>query len=152
LGLNATFPTAFGTFANWLYTQQVVDAAGDTPCPTYLLVLRILAHQLLVPALQNQIMEILQERQKDEDRRLPSAAFRYVYGNTGKDSPLRRYIVDACSNGPLGDIINTDNYPPRLLVEIINAMRERVVEREWEPSKEQAASYLVSEAVGKRKV
>ena len=129
LGLNATFPTVFGTFANWLYTQQIVDAAGDTPCPTYFLVLWVLAHQLLVPALQNQIMEMLQYRQEEQHRRPPSAAFRYVYANTGKDSPLRRYIVDACSNGPLGDIINIDNYPPRLLVDIINAMREKVVEK-----------------------
>ncbi|PVH71819.1 hypothetical protein DL98DRAFT_89834 [Cadophora sp. DSE1049] len=151
LDLTETSPFIFGTFVNWLYTQKIINRTGKLPSCLSLSVLWILADKLLVPSLQNQALSLLNARRVLDGTRLDSTMFNYVYENTASDSPLRRYIVDACSKGSRGPIMTLENYPPRLLVDIINEMRAVSIEPYWEPSQEEVATYFVPEEVRKEK-
>ncbi|KAH7382019.1 hypothetical protein BKA64DRAFT_218554 [Cadophora sp. MPI-SDFR-AT-0126] len=143
--LTDTPPFIFGTFVNWLYTQKIINRSGKLPSCISLSALWILADKLLVPSLQNQALSALNARRVLDGTRLDSSMFNHVYENTASDSPLRRYIVDSCSKGSRGPIMTLENYPPRLLVDIINEMRAVSVEPYWEPSQEEVATYFVPE-------
>ncbi|KAH8601680.1 hypothetical protein B0O99DRAFT_588866 [Bisporella sp. PMI_857] len=129
LELDDTEPAVFGSFVQWLYTQDIVDGKGSLPDQPTLVNLWILADKILVPRLQNQIIRALDlsRRASEEARPHPGMStagrmsmasitsterpapprrikqdptiFHRLYECTAKDSPLRSYFVDICSRG-----------------------------------------------------
>lgn len=119
-------PETFGTFVNWLYTQEIVSADDEPPTISSLVHLWLLADRLLVPCLQNQAIDCIEyTRQQKGNDRLPSELFPLIYDNTTAESALRKYAIQVCSALYLAQIKNTKNYPMQMLVDIINAVRER---------------------------
>lgn len=66
LDLEDTEPHVFGTFVNWLYSQDIENAEGEVPDDSTLVNLWLLADKCLVPRLQNQVMRALDKRAKDK--------------------------------------------------------------------------------------
>ncbi|KAH7382020.1 hypothetical protein BKA64DRAFT_713263 [Cadophora sp. MPI-SDFR-AT-0126] len=119
-------PPVFGMFVNWLYTQEIVMEDGEPPNVHGLVHLWLLADRILVPSLQNQVINLIERtRQQKGNDRLPSELFPYIYKYTTAESALRLYLIRVCSAPYLAQIKNTKNYPHQLLVDIINAIRDR---------------------------
>ncbi|KAH7333112.1 hypothetical protein BKA65DRAFT_40143 [Rhexocercosporidium sp. MPI-PUGE-AT-0058] len=124
--LYEVMPETFGIFVNWLYTQEIMSEDGEAPDIRSLVHLWLLADRILVPSLQNQAIDLIEQtRQQKGNDRLPSELFPIIYENTNADSALRLYVVRVCSAPYLAQIKNAKNYPPQLLLDIVNAIRER---------------------------
>lgn len=65
LDLEDTEPHVFGTFVNWLYSQDIETAEGEVPEVSTLVNLWLLADKCLVPKLQNQVMHALDKSAAD---------------------------------------------------------------------------------------
>lgn len=151
LDLEETEPKTFGIFVNWLYTQQIVNEEGAIPRSSTLIDLWILADKILVPSLQNQTLKLLEQCRK-EDGRLSSSSFHRAYESTTEDSPLRKYLVCACSHGGLAEIVNVDSYPHQLLVGIVNSMRAASRLPHWMPGEEELSEFFVPDNVERRRL
>jgi len=66
LDLEDTEPHVFGTFVNWLYSQNIENAEGEIPDDSTLVNLWLLADKCLVPKLQNQVIRNLDRRAKEK--------------------------------------------------------------------------------------
>ena len=148
----------FGLLVSWLYSQEIQDGKGGLPTCRMLVDLWILADRFMIPPLQNQSIEKL------NDARLAGKVFtsdipRRIYANTSEDSALRAYLVDMCIEGTTAVLRDTD--PPQFLVDVINGMRIRLDAksknggsdkqlRKWTPSKKWMKVYHVDENVGRR--
>ena len=66
MDLEDTEPHVFGTFVNWLYSQDIENAEGEVPDDATLVNLWLLADKCLVPKLQNQVMRALDKRARDK--------------------------------------------------------------------------------------
>lgn len=64
LDLEDTEPHVFGTFVNWLYSQDIENAEGEVPDDSTLVNLWLLADRLLVPKLQNHVIRALARNDK----------------------------------------------------------------------------------------
>ena len=65
MSLEDTEPHVFGTFVNWLYSQEIENVDGEVPEDSTLINLWLLADKCLVPKLQNQVIRALDKRAKD---------------------------------------------------------------------------------------
>jgi hypothetical protein len=118
-----TFPLeAFGTFVDWIYSQKIADADGTAvPNIHELVYLYIVAGQLLVPKLQNSIIDLIVEV-VSETNALPAAVFHHLYQETTESSPLRRIFVDLYVQY-MGKIEVEAFFPREMLVDIVNASK-----------------------------
>lgn len=91
-----TSEEVFGIFVQWLYTQTIQDSKAQLPSRELLFELWILADKILVPALQNQTIEALNELRITTSI-IEISDIRHVYQNTASGSPLRRLLVDQCA-------------------------------------------------------
>ena len=144
MDLEDTDPEVFGIFVNWLYTQKLVNSLGDDPTVSILLKLWILGNRFLAQNLQNQTLDRLDKLRFRKG--LPSSSFCYVYKNTAVGSPLRRYLVDLRSIDSMGLSVDKRDYPPQMLVDIVNAMRRNLKRTVWKRfTKTQMEKYHLSE-------
>ncbi|KAN0104363.1 hypothetical protein V8E51_010108 [Hyaloscypha variabilis] len=107
---------AFGIFVNWLYTQGIENSKKGLPCCEALIDLWLLADLVLVPRLQNDAMEKLEEARLLR-KGLPTSVLTRAYNHTAKGSLLRRYIVRTWKNSKIS---GSDNYPCQFLVDLVN--------------------------------
>lgn len=130
-----------------------MDVNGDIPSCEGLMILWVLADKLLVPSLQNTAIDLLNQRRLNDrmSGKLESLFFNWVYTNTSERSMLRSYIVDTCSFGPLGDLVNVDCYPKELLVGIITVMRREKSSETWKPKEAAMTWYHVPEDIKENK-
>jgi hypothetical protein len=138
----------FGIFANWLYTQTIENEDAKVPSADQLIQLWVLADRLLVPTLQNQALLVLDKQRQEntsgsKGSRPSSSSYNFAYENTKDDSPLPLYITEYCVARE-SPILNPENYPHQMLVDIINTMRKRCPRRQvWKPSEADLESYMV---------
>ena len=84
-----------GFYAQILDTRQPQDClGGDTKKDEDLALVQlwILADQLIIPELQNLVIDKINEI-SDVTRKVPTALLDYVYANTSVKSPLRRWFL-----------------------------------------------------------
>jgi hypothetical protein len=86
----------FGLFIQWLYTQSLLNKNSQPAYQHRSMALWVLAKRLEMPALQNDSLDVLEERRRIEGT-IQTKTFAYVYANTVKGDPLRGYLVDVCS-------------------------------------------------------
>ncbi|TVY49272.1 hypothetical protein LCER1_G008549, partial [Lachnellula cervina] len=90
----------FKLLVQWLYSQKLtvqdLDQKKDFTAIYWqdrnLAALYVLADRLAMPSLQNLVLEKI-EHLSDKSSTIPTHSFYYVYNNTSKDSPLRKFFV-----------------------------------------------------------
>jgi hypothetical protein len=86
----------FGLFVQWLYTLSLLNKNSQPAYQHRSMALWVLAKRLQMPVLQNDSLDVLEERRRMEGT-IQTKTFAYVYANTVKGDPLRLYLVDVCS-------------------------------------------------------
>ena len=147
VNLHDTKPRAFGLFLGWIHTQKVENEHGLPPRNADLIHLWILADKLLIPALQNEAIQIMNSTNCSG----VSSSFPTLYENTMQDSPLRRFWIDAFAASSR-TITTPRDYPPEMLVAVVNAMKKQRGQRPVKRlSKEEIKrKYGVSEEIPSR--
>ncbi|CZT46405.1 uncharacterized protein RSE6_06829 [Rhynchosporium secalis] len=150
-GLSQTYqlkdvdPDVFRMLVQWFYTRPLkvydIDDADDIDMfeahrrleeqDLHLAQLWVLADRLLVPGLQNEIVDILQKFQRTA--RLASTLWiPFVYENTAAGSPLRKLAVDYalfCLDSAVFRK-HAQNFPPEMLLEFAMATAKAIVRDE----------------------
>lgn len=87
-------PNAFYYIQSWMYTQQTDSWKLEygASCPVRIFHVWILADRLLMPRLQNAVMELMHDAPC-----VPLRQLRVVYDNTLPESKLRNYLIDLCA-------------------------------------------------------
>ena len=85
-------PAVFGTLLNWIFTQRLEDLNGELPKAKTLIRLWVLADKLLVPELQNLVIDAINKR-VELNGYVQDNMCSYIYENTVKGSQLRRLLV-----------------------------------------------------------
>jgi hypothetical protein len=88
-------PEVFGLFVQWLYTQSLLNKYGQPAYQHRLIGLWVLAKRLCMAQLQNDAINMLDERRILENC-IQVKSLRFVYENTETGDALRRYLVDVC--------------------------------------------------------
>jgi hypothetical protein len=119
----------------WFYTQTLntrqpdekLDDAATMEEDLILAKLWVLADKLLLPQMQNQVLDRVQEI-RDAAGRIPTECLHYVYNNTPPGSSLRRWYVYECASwldrNWLAD--HTDQLPHEMLIELTIFFRSYV--------------------------
>ncbi|TVY50522.1 hypothetical protein LCER1_G005361 [Lachnellula cervina] len=127
-------------FVHWLYFQQLLDRDDWEPSEDEdenldlpLIQLYMLADKLLIPRLQNTIIQVMHQHVR-ENTLTSINALDYVYENTKMGSLLRRFILDlcACYMDPEHYSTNPEKVPKQMLLELdaAYATKFKVVEAE----------------------
>jgi hypothetical protein len=119
----------------WFYTQTLntrqpdekLDDAASMEEDLFLAKLWVLADKLLLPQLQNQVLDRLQEIW-EAAQRIDTRCIRYVNNNTPPGSPLRRWYAHKCASSLDENWLedHSDQYPHKLLIELILFFRRCV--------------------------
>jgi hypothetical protein len=88
-------PEVFGLFVQWLYTKSLLNKYGQPAYQHRLIGLWVLAKRLFMAQLQNDAINMLDERRILENC-IQVKSLRFVYENTEIGDALRRYLVDVC--------------------------------------------------------
>ncbi|TVY15075.1 hypothetical protein LARI1_G006126 [Lachnellula arida] len=85
-------------FVHWLYFQQLLDRddwepTKDEDTDLILIQLYMLADKLLIPRLQNTIIQVMHQHAR-ENKLVLVETLEYVYEETEKGSLLRRFVLD----------------------------------------------------------
>lgn len=136
---------AFGSFIDWIYSLKIEDGNGSTPCIQELVYLYVIADHLLIPKLQNQVLEKI-NGVVGESKELPTAIFGYVYANTTDGHALRRLIVDLYIQyaGKI-EVENEQEFPHEMLIDMFNAAFDKNSRKTAKFSKDKMKKYLISE-------
>jgi hypothetical protein len=134
-------PAVFGYVIEWILTGKIVENlrdpkmercsgdVGNEPALDHLHALWILADSLLMPALQNYVIERISTRQEASNT-LSNYEFPMIFEKCPLGSPLRRYVVDRCVWNHLEDDVfgpvNSTYYTVEMLSEIIRRYQYRI--------------------------
>jgi hypothetical protein len=88
-------PEAFRLFVQWLYTQSLLNKYGQPAYQHRFIGLWVLAKRLCMVQLQNNAINMLDERRILENC-IQVKSLRFVYENTETGDALQKYLVDAC--------------------------------------------------------
>ena len=149
--LRDTSVSAFGMFNEWLYTGEIAEELcqdedltktqlhnKDKPTFRELLDAWSLADYLLVPRLQNYIVDMMQARYKKRWI-APTTQFSYFYENTQKGSPMRKFMVDLCVwrwYDESSKYLKYENsFPPEMTMDLLVALARRVAKEDENPFK-----------------
>jgi hypothetical protein len=121
MGMQDVTSEIFGQLNHWLYTKNIEN------CEDILVLghLWILAERCLIPALQNQVMDLIR---KSFDKLPPTseklkALIKLVYDAEEQHEMLRKAIFDKCAFSPsdwLGTMI--PHLPQNLLIDVTKAL------------------------------
>lgn len=82
----------------------------------------VLAEKLIIPQLQNHVVEAIENRCKWSSL-ISIPSLHYVYSNTSKGSPLPRLFVDQCTYLTVGEFAERPNeFPKERLIGLLTAM------------------------------
>jgi hypothetical protein len=130
----------FGYVIEWIITGKIVENirdpmdgwssdVGNESALDHFHALWILADYLLMPALQNYVIERISSRQEVSNT-LSNYEFPMIFEKCPLGSPLRRYVVDRCVWSHLEDDvigpINSTYYTVEMLSEIIRRYQYRI--------------------------
>ncbi|CZR51124.1 uncharacterized protein PAC_00999 [Phialocephala subalpina] len=156
--LQGTTEDAIRQVVNWFYTQKLdirqlgpegnikkgqVDTDLKRKEDATLVELWVLADKLLVPKLQNAIVEEMQ-RIRLQIHHLPSGCYMVAYEKTQDGSPLRKFLVDGCagSSVPQGLLKGLTNALPKdMLMDLFLAAKAAIVNsarKEMRPEQDMA--------------
>lgn len=143
--------TAFGLLINYIYTGEV-EGADDEPIPIDELInLWILADRVLMPKLQNASLKAI-EVQTHSSFSCSPQTYRQIYDHTVKDSLLRKFLVDFLASYPTIELIDPDQLPKQMLIEMWAAARDMNPKKGVRFSPQRMKRYLVNEnAVSRRR-
>ncbi|TVY73304.1 hypothetical protein LSUE1_G005518 [Lachnellula suecica] len=123
-------------FTHWIYTQQLsiigFEHWNSKNTDMALVQLWVLADKLLIPQLQNQAIRELHRAQMGPldvgDPRIPFSTINYLYENTPRGSPLRKYIINMCALyvDEQYYLTNSSEFPKEMLLELVVAFAETV--------------------------
>jgi hypothetical protein len=85
----------FCLFVQWMYEDSLNNKYCQPAYQHRLMALWVLGKRLQIPSLQNDAIDMLEERRK-LDQSIQKKTFRYVYANTTAGDTIRRYLVDVC--------------------------------------------------------
>ena len=139
---------SFGIFINWLYSQKIEVEEGTSPTAKELINVWILADEKLIPSLQNQVIEALNDQFAKEG--VPTEVFGLVYEHTTEHSPLRAMIVDLCVS-QLANIEFGDDVPREVLIDILKASADSKSHKANKLSKDKIKKYFVEEEAFERR-
>jgi hypothetical protein len=117
----------FGLFVQWLYTQDLRSVDKDYPMGDLLIKLWVLADRLIAPKCQNSTVCAIEARLR-RDKFVRTDQVKYIYDNTIPGSPLRRLIVDQCSNLQHTSFVArrpVQDYPKEMLFDLVAVLLER---------------------------
>jgi hypothetical protein len=130
--LEDTAATAFTLFVQWLYTRKIEEVTkSEHFIGEYfhaLTRLWVLADKLLIPCLQNQAIDAIDEWRKAHNM-IAVHDFKYAYQNTSDDSPLRRLFVQHCVWNLTSETFKLPEYkfPEEMLRDLCTCFREVVL-------------------------
>ncbi len=142
------YPGAFGAVQSWFYSQNIDgwegSAAAQAQRSEYLYIVWVLANRLLLPKLQNQVMQAIH---KQDVMPFAEPFCTWLYENTGPDSKIRRYYVTKSSylyyEAVEDDRESIADFTPEFLVDWVLALlklrdvREKAQEKREEEQAEQ---------------
>ncbi|CZR69000.1 uncharacterized protein PAC_18901 [Phialocephala subalpina] len=140
----------FGIFVHWLNGQAyqlkgkdlLVNSLGKPAYQHRLVKLWVLAGRLRMPKLQNDAIDMLEERKNTiDDGRIQTQYFGWVYNNTTKGDCLRGYIIEACLKSSFSKNIY-DAFPKELQQDIFEATLVKSEKRNDGEDGEAAASSM----------
>jgi len=126
--LEETTEGVFALFSRFIYTQTLEgDVGGKVNAGQNLCKLWVLAEKLLIPRLQNQVIDRI-EATRDEFNVIYPYSVKYVWENTASDSPLRRLFIRHCAWVVDGSWFRShpEELPHEALIEICSLLREEV--------------------------
>ena len=87
----------------------------------------VLADKLLIPCLQNYAIDAIEEYRKTTGN-IATYAIPYIYENTSKNSPLRRFFVETCTWYLRGTCYKEwpNDFPKEMLLDLSAMFRELV--------------------------
>jgi hypothetical protein len=85
----------FCLFVQWMYKDSLNNKYGQPAYQHRLMALWVLGKRLRISSLQNDAIDMLEERRK-LDESIQKKTFRYVYANTTAGDTIRRYLVYVC--------------------------------------------------------
>lgn len=127
----------FGLLSEWVYTQKLEgDFGGKIVAVANLIRLWILAGKLLIPKLQNLVINLIHDAEVKYTQ-ISTSQFKYLWEHTSSDSALRRYFVSQCVRRPLSESFRTsyEQYPVEMLAEICVQLRQNAIERGCSPTR-----------------
>ena len=110
----------------WLYSQNLYLPLEESESWDYtrqmqaLCSLWVLADKLIIPALQDAVVEKIDVERRRENL-FPTSCLCYVYQNTAVGSPLRKLMLTYCAYGGFATSFYTDNpgqFPKEMLLEL----------------------------------
>ena len=118
------YPKMFGRVVAWIYNQVLASTTKKYTCD--MIYLWLIADDLAVPKLQNQLLVGLEERRAAGPIDLhQKQLLDDFYRITPAASPIRRYIADTWDEKiQMGDAIDL---PQALLIDIINSKSRRAI-------------------------
>jgi hypothetical protein len=128
IDLDDVEPEVFDIFVQWLYTSELHKHGSNLPRGDLLIKLWVLADRLMIQKLQNTAICAIEHKVMKEDLVVRTDQVKYIYENTVSGSPLRRLIVDQCSNlhhesfalrRPIED------YPKDMLFDLVTVLLKR---------------------------
>lgn len=140
---------AFGVFVHWIYSQCLQDNEGGMPSSKELANLWIFADEKLIPRLQNQAAEALNEVFAKQP--FDTDFFNHIYHHTLEGSALRRLVVHLFL-GKYATIEVEDDLPRAMLVDLFNASTESKVTKISKLSKNMMQKYFVDEEIPEREL
>ena len=129
--LEETTEDVFALFSRFIYTQTLEGDLGGKvkahQAGQNLWKLWVLAEKLLIPRLQNQVIDRI-EATRDEFNVIYPYSVKYVWENTASDSPLRRLFIRHCAWVVDGSWFRShpEELPHEALIEICSLLREEV--------------------------
>lgn len=115
-----TTEEAFGLLSQWFYTQKLEGEFGgrEKAVPT-LCRLWILAEKLLIPRLQNLVIDLI-ETERVKYNVVWTLVFHHVWDNTAANSPLRRLFISQAAwyMNEIGFRTHVPDFPKEMLAEI----------------------------------
>jgi hypothetical protein len=126
--LEDTTEEVFALFSRFIYTLSLEGDLGDkVNAAPNLCKLWVLAEKLLIPRLQNQVIDRI-EATRDEFNVIYPYSVKYVWENTASDSPLRRLFIRHCAWVLDGSWFRShpEELPHEALIEICSLLREEV--------------------------
>jgi hypothetical protein len=112
--------------SQWFYTQRLDgELGGKDKASRNLIRLWVLAERLLIPSLQNLAIDTIEIFRRKHNA-IWTDMFKYVWGNTAANSPLRRLFIQQCvwNLSKEGFSSSRIHFTTDMLVELCSEFRE----------------------------
>lgn len=111
----------FGLLIQWIYTRSLLNQIQQPAYQHRLMALWVLAKRLEMPELQNDAVDMLEQRRRIGES-IQEKTFSFVYSNTVPGDKLRLYLVDTCCRcfGVCSELVK-ERFPDEMIDEVNEA-------------------------------